>query len=106
MLAFTSVYFFESGLFSGLQWIQIRNFLPLAGTRSGCKCARIAPDHKVRRRGPGALGERVSHCPDHSRDLSFLQEKAGELFELQNPTATAALTPVDLTFDISAFTEI
>jgi hypothetical protein len=54
----------------------------------------------------GALGERVSHCPDHSRDLSFLQEEAGSFFELQNLTATAALTSVDLTFDISAFMEI
>ena len=38
------------------------------------KRARIAPGHKVRRRGREALGDRVAHREDHSRGFFFAQE--------------------------------
>jgi hypothetical protein len=37
----------ETGLFNGLQRIQIKNFPGLRKTRSGCKCARIAPGQRL-----------------------------------------------------------
>ena len=64
-----------------------QKFSPLfVETRSGCKRARIAPGHKARRRGRGALGDRVSHRGDHSRGFFFVQENVDKFWNSRSPS--------------------
>ena len=73
VLAFTSAYFLESGLFNGLQPIQIR-FSPAFEHLTVVKCASAAP--YLRGRGRQAFGNEAS-SEDDIDDFPFEQGNVG-----------------------------
>jgi hypothetical protein len=81
VLAFTSVYFFEPGLFNELRAIQIKNFLSLV---SGCVQPPLRPPREARvtAKLPPAGGD----C--HTMESEFLQDIA--LFREWRRAATLA----------------
>jgi hypothetical protein len=75
-LAFTSIYFSESGLFNGLRSIQIKKFpSPLSAPvpvppidRSGCNLRRLFEGRRC------TAGQVVAPSEDDNSDFSFMQE--------------------------------
>jgi hypothetical protein len=74
MLAFTSVYFSELGLFNGLRPIQIKNFASLFTSRRGCVRTRLTRMHHARHRPAPARLDRAARPNDIAHPSAFAKQ--------------------------------